>query len=558
MVEKFLKLESRTDSKIYKIRLGEFHFLSREGYGTIYITKKGADFYAFMVNHVGENFNIIGTPSILSITANTPIIGNIGVTLTTLNKNGETISANRFIYNGADTDTYFSLKIARCFLAIDTDSNSIFAIPSESKTSFNRYTNVYTPFFEPAPYTMGINDRISLSEINRIWTFRESVSAVLQGTAIACHSFAENFTSYSAIEQGTDAGSVAYCALRNFSNIDPNNPTIPPIDTEYSGFPGDPSSPSGGNGEMTDTNDETLLAPPDYANVKYFTRIYKLNAGQIDALYRYLWSSDFITNLPKLFSDPFSAIVAMQALPVDAPSTTDNIYIGSLDSGVDGEHVTSYYNTIDLGEINITEFWQSFLDYQPYTRLKLYLPYIGIVDLPTDQFMNQSIAIKYRIDVLSGSCVAVVSNSTNIVCQFTGNCATKMPISANDHASILANSLVGLTAVAGNVAVGNVAGAVASSANVMLGLKEKIQISGSLATNHGILVNSKPYVMIERPTSDIPSNYATLKGYTSNISLKLSDCSGFTKISDIKLNGISATDEEKTEILSLLQTGVYM
>lgn len=360
-------------------------------------------------------------------------------------------------------------------------------------------------------------------------------------------------------EHMSEKGGVAwmYHMLRNYDDPDPNNPTIPPFDTDY-GFPGKPSEEGGGNGSMTDTNDDIDLTPPNYTEVGYFSRVYKMNTVSLNELYNYLWSTSFIDNVPKLFSDPFSCIVAMQALPIDAPSVSASLIVGSLDSGITAQRVSNYYLTVDLGSVDITEFWQSFLDYQPYTRLKLYLPYIGIVDLPTDQFMNQSIGIKYRIDVVSGALVAVVSNNTNIICQFTGNCATKLPISANDHASILANSLIGLTAVAGNVAVGNVAGTVASSANVMLGLKEKIQISGSLATNHGILVNPKPYVMIERPTSDIPANYATLKGYTSNISLKLSDCSGFTQISDIKLNGISATDEEKTEILSLLQTGVYM
>ena len=50
---------------------------------------------------------------------------------------------------------------------------------------------------------------------------------------------------------------------------------------------------------------------------------------------------------------------------------------------------------------------------------------------------------------------------------------------------------------------------------------------------------------------------ATFKGNTSNVTVKLGDCSGFTQISDMQIKYISATDSEKTQILNLLTSGVY-
>ena len=64
--------------------------------------------------------------------------------------------------------------------------------------------------------------------------------------------------------------------------------------------------------------------------------------------------------------------------------------------------------------------------------------------------------------------------------------------------------------------------------------------------------------MIERPDTEIPKNYAGLKGYTSNISMKLSETTGFTKIADIKLDGLSCTDAEKEELLNMMQNGIYL
>ena len=349
-----------------------------------------------------------------------------------------------------------------------------------------------------------------------------------------------------------------YNMLKNYKdNPDTGEPTESPFDIEY-GFPGEPSSPQGGGGEMKDTNEPVARTPSDITNVAYPVRCYRLSRANVSALHSYLWSNDFITNLPKLFSDPFSAIVGIQAIPYISPTEESNIIIGTLDTNIVANKVTLYYVTVDLGSIDVTEYWQNFLDYQPYTRLKLFLPYIGIVDLPTDLFMNNSVAVKYRIDIVSGACVAIVSNRDNIICTFTGNCSTKIPLSNNDHSNAIGNTLVGIAGLAGSVATGNAVGAVANTASIVAGLKERIQISGSLSTAHGILINDKPFLMIERPDTEIPENYAGLKGYTSNISMKLSETTGFTKISDIKLDGLSCTDAEKEELLNMMQNGIYL
>ena len=341
-----------------------------------------------------------------------------------------------------------------------------------------------------------------------------------------------------------------YSWLRNY-NAESDEPNVT---IEY-GFPGKPSEPQGGDGEMKDTNEPVALTPSDVTNVVYPVRCYRLSKANVSALHGYLWSNDFITNLPKLFSDPFSAIVGIQAIPYISPQNESNVIIGTLDTNIVANKVSIYYVTIDLGSINVTEYWQNFLDYQPYTRLKLFLPYIGIVDLPTDLFMNNSVSVKYRIDIISGACVAIVSNSENIICTFTGNCSTKIPLSNNDHSNAIGNTLVG---IAGYAATGNTVAAVANTASIVVGSKERIQISGSLSTAHGILINDKPFLMIERPDTEIPENYAGLKGYTSNISMKLSETSGFTKISDIKLDGLSCTDAEKEELLNMMQNGIYL
>lgn len=416
-----------------------------------------------------------------------------------------------------------------------------------SANNFFSYSNYDTPHTPPLNY-------YEYSVGNNIY-YEDSCSSRTERNDFL--SICASIDNLELFATGSDVN-IFYNMLKNWTDDpDTGKPTDDPIYIEY-GFPGKPSSPQGGDGDMKDTNEPVALLPSDVTNVAYPVRCYRLSRDNVASLHSYLWSNDFITNLPKLFSDPFSAIVGIQAIPYISPESTSNVIIGTLDTNIVANKVTLYYVTVDLGSIDVTEYWQNFLDYQPYTRLKLFLPYIGIVDLPTDLFMNNSVAVKYRIDIVSGACVAIVSNRDNIICTFTGNCSTKIPLSNNDHSNAIGNTLVGIAGLAGSVATGNAVGAVANTASIVAGLKERIQISGSLSTAHGILINDKPFLMIERPDTEIPENYAGLKGYTSNISMKLSETSGFTKIADIKLDGLSCTDAEKEELLNMMQNGIYL
>lgn len=541
----YLRLERVSDNEIFLIKIGYFSILSRTEYnGTILLKKYGENFHDFISLHLGEKFKIVGTNTILNFSNPEKVYCEI----TTKNKNG--VSFTNYIFIGLNYDDIGSQ------LCIEEESGSLFAIP---------YNNMYLS------NSVGITV-LYYSETSPCKMYMQTFEQGMQGEYskwnmyISYISDSDYFTpyftgftgSYDSFKTGTSKASSSYCALRNYDD-DPDTgiPTVDPIYIEY-GFPGEPSTPQGGDGDMKDTNEPVPLTPSDVTNVVYPVRCYRLSRNSVSELHSYLWSNDFITNLPKLFSDPFSAIVGIQAIPYISPENAYTIIIGTLDTNILAHRVTDYYVTIDLASIDVTEYWQNFLDYQPYTRLKLFLPYIGIVDLPTDLFMNNSVAVKYRIDIVSGACVAVVSNSENIICTFTGNCSTKIPLSNNDHSNAIGNTLVGIAGLAGSVATGNAVGAVANTASIVAGLKERIQISGSLSTAHGILINDKPFLMIERPDTEIPENYASLKGYTSNISMKLSETTGFTKISDIKLDGLSCTDAEKEELLNMMQNGIYL
>lgn len=289
--------------------------------------------------------------------------------------------------------------------------------------------------------------------------------------------------------------------------------------------------------------------------------IYNPTQSQLASFSRWLWSSDFVDTVARLFQDPMDAIIGLHML-FATPSTigSSTIQVGYLDSGVSSKIASSQYININCGTIKINKYFNSVLDYAPYTSIKCYLPFIGIVDLDTNELIGSTVSINYRVDVLTGACLAQISVSRNdfnsILYTFSGNCAIQLPITSANYGNILKGAITG--GVAGIATGGMVGGIVgAASGGFMGGLR--VAHSGDISSNAGAMGRKIPYLIITRPTPYEANNYSSYYGLPSNKTVKLSSCLGYTRVKDIHLENISgATDEELNEIESLLKEGVII
>ena len=69
----------------------------------------------------------------------------------------------------------------------------------------------------------------------------------------------------------------------------------------------------------------------------------------------------------------------------------------------------------------------------------------------------------------------------------------------------------------------------------------------------------KPYIIRHIPNQSLPSTYAKVIGYPSNIGGSLGDgFSGLAIVEDIQLNNIPAMEPEREEIKQLLREGVII
>lgn len=334
------------------------------------------------------------------------------------------------------------------------------------------------------------------------------------------------------------------------------------------GAGGDVSKPGGGGGSFDNSSDPITFPSGSVEGVvgSGMIGIFAPNRSQLQEFSGFLWSNNIFDQIKK-YNDPLEMIISLTQIPA-APPTAGNatIKIGNilLSENFTMPYVKDQFFSVDLGTIDIKEYWGNFLDYSPYTEIQIFLPYIGFRSISTDDIMGGKIHLKYTIDCLSGGCAALLSvdrgDTSSILYQWSGNCSMQIPLSGRrtqiDFSQLF--SVLGSAAAGGAIGGAPAAAAGAINSLALSASKPILSRSGSISGNSGFASVQNPYIVISRKIQSLPDQYQTFNGYPSNISSKLSDLKGFTKISKIHLDGISATEGEKEEIIQILQEGVLI
>lgn len=348
------------------------------------------------------------------------------------------------------------------------------------------------------------------------------------------------------------------------------------------------STPGGGKG--TRPGDSGKIVNPYAPDVDVldagFLTAFLPTVSQLNDLAAYLWSNPIsFESLEKLVSNPFDLIIGLHMLPISIASAgTKDIKPGALTSGISAAYTDKQIITKDFGTLTIAERWGSVLDYAPYTKVQIHLPYIGTRTLDTDEVMGKTIGLKYKVDILSGACVAEISVNGSVMYEFAGNMALDIPITASDHRQLLATlATIGVAATgAGVAALGGAGGAAAAGVaasdaagatgitaatvskvgNAAVGLvmasKPTIERAGGLGSAAGWCGVQTPYILIESPEQSLPKNYMSFNGYPCNMTFTLSQLTGYTQCETVRFGSAHATDPEVQEIIASLQAGVVL
>lgn len=230
---------------------------------------------------------------------------------------------------------------------------------------------------------------------------------------------------------------------------------ITTADPNASGGISAPSVPTGTFDDMSDPVPIQAIPDISAANVGLVS-LFKPTRVELANLGSYLWTHllDFIENLQKFFTNPMDYMIALNIMPCNpATGTPRRIKIGNFLTDITMAPVVSQWFEFNCGTIKINPYWGSALDYAPNTKVTMMLPFIGSVALNTDEVMGQNIGLVYRIDLLSGNCVAMVTINSDVIYQFTGECAVPVPMTASDWSRVY-SAFVGAVVAVGVGAVG--------------------------------------------------------------------------------------------------------
>lgn len=325
----------------------------------------------------------------------------------------------------------------------------------------------------------------------------------------------------------------------------------------------DPSGPGGGDGEMDDTSDPIDFPelPTNGAMSSGAIKCFVVSAAHLIAVFNKLWNTSIfdIATFQKLLEAPLDSLISLQCVPiVPTAGANASIKFGNFDTEVSAPTVTTEYYTIDCGTLKVSEYWGNALDYSPYTKAQIFLPFVGIRDLQVDDIMGKTLSIKYNMDILTGNLTAQIKCGQSVLYKFNGIAKQTIPVTSRVN-DALERAVKGaaITAAAGSGA-GLAAAAISTAINVAMA-KTHVSRAGDISGVAGILDDFTPYLILHRPQQSIAKDFRNFKGYPSNISAVLSTLSGYTEVEYIHLEGITgATDAELNEIERLLKSGVII
>ena len=338
----------------------------------------------------------------------------------------------------------------------------------------------------------------------------------------------------------------------------------------------------------------------------FFSQQYILNAtalreianGLFDTSNGGVWEN-IKKGLDMFGSDPIQAVMGLSYWPFSISSIFTNIssqsyiYFGGfkfdlVNAGSSCARIIypDGYKTIASTQM-IRRRFNSWRDFEPYTKLYIMLPYIGTYQLDLARYYDKVLEVRYYIDTRTNSVIAALISGGTLIDYFNGQMGCTMPISLSDYsgfANAQINTLLGAGGQAANAFGNGIAQApmMAGSAAALAGGVAGVAISGAAVgakTVYGLSQNNindfnktkggstsminqflpqKVTLIWEMMEDCAPANYGQMFGYPSMKEGKLVNFSGFLKCQSVKIECPYATEREKERLKQMLLSGIYI
>lgn len=334
----------------------------------------------------------------------------------------------------------------------------------------------------------------------------------------------------------------------------------------------DPSDgePAGGSGKIPPGESADIPAEPTTTFIASgLNNAYVLTATELKAFTDWLYLDDIIKYLSSLFSsNPMDGILSLAVMPYTPTIVGNaNITIAGKVSTTEGRVVGKQYEVFDFNYSGLTEsIWGNAMDYGSGVKMELYLPFVGVVPLNTNDAIFKRLHLRYITDNLTGLGIVVLYSSRtgsywdsedniNMLGNWSFNCRNTACLSRVDVSNLI-NSAVSTVTTA---ALGSASGAIGGLINIM-SQRPSVQKTGSLNASAGYLNSRVPQITYTFSKLVIPSNQYSRVGRPTYATKKLKDCSGYVRCVNprITFKGNPPSEEEMNEINNLLEEGIIV
>lgn len=335
--------------------------------------------------------------------------------------------------------------------------------------------------------------------------------------------------------------------------------------------------------DNTKKDEQDLHDPDNTALNSGSTTYYYMNASGLKSFIHWFWNdtgdlesilNNYISNMYGDLKECISGVYHFPCPLSALCSATGNkeIVIGRYQTGLSADFLKTPPKNILLGSVNLNaDEWKltnSFLDYDGYTTISMYLPYLGVVDLPTKTVQKTKLSVYYAVDVPSMQLKYTIKSNGLIVHEQVVQFGDDVPISLSSGLQNVTNTVSAVTGMASDVALlGTMGGGKKAIASTLIHTvadahttTDGITVKGNSSGVMGKWGSLKCALIVTKPISKRPSNYAKIKGNLICDTYKLSSLTGLTICENprITFTNTKPTEKEIEEIYSYLEKGVII
>ena len=282
-----------------------------------------------------------------------------------------------------------------------------------------------------------------------------------------------------------------------------------------------------------------------------------------------IWGS-----LQQQFGDAVGSIISVTRLPinrlvVDSSGVLEDFYLGDyhvqtgegqyMEASRLGSQVLTY-----KGRCGIPTGYLDYRVFEPYSRLRMRIPFIGIVDISHQDFSG-SVYYEFIIDYNTGKIIWTLyadENHSQAIATYSGQCGSVVPITSQQitNAAQLVEG-VGASLISTAVTAGNAApSGIATIAKAMFHSFDKTSnIIGSYSGGRSEYANKRIEIILEKMiTANEPDNLTDLEGRPV---CKVDDLTGYTggyiRTQSFSID-VNALDQVRDMINNAMDSGVYL